>query len=350
MSLRVYAVEGFLFGVICWAWLSAEQMFVQGLVLDTFVLLGTLALGTLNLVLVSLAGPQEAPECAKCYAALILAAWFFYAYCLCDSLGLTPEGALWPPALNSTCCVNADAPALHRLALFNGGSSSGYLLWSGASAGLLTLQLLVALAGVASCGGKGATHSPWPGHGWGVAMHLLLTTQLFCYFSRFSLCTDEGPADVTSVYFMVGAVAFEYIVVGVDGVFRAQEDLISPYWSVGARTFSLFVALSFAVVTYASVHPTGLFTLPLVAYLGVSVAPAVWGFVEALLVSLSRAREAAPEQEAEDVPTATASAPAAPPLFRLGARRSAGEETTRLHFPVLPHLQPRPRVAAKKDE
>ena len=115
MSLRVYAVEGFLFGVICWAWLSAEQMFVQGLVLDTFVLLGTLALGTLNLVLVSLAGPQEAPECAKCYAALILAAWFFYAYCLCDSLGLTPEGALWPPALNSTCCVNADAPALHRL-------------------------------------------------------------------------------------------------------------------------------------------------------------------------------------------------------------------------------------------
>ena len=348
MSLRVYAVEGFLFGVVCWAWLSTEQLFVQGLALDTFVLLGSLVLGTLNLVLVSLLGPQRAPECAKCHAASVLAAWFFYAYCLCDSVGLTP--LWWPPDLNSTCCVNADAPALHRLALFNGGDSSGYLLWSGATMGLLTLQLLVAFAAVASCGGKGAVHSPWPGHWWGVAMHLLLTTQVACYFYSFDLCTDEGPADQTTVYFLAGAVTFEYIVVGMDGVLRAQEDLVSPYWSVGAHAFALLVALSFAAVAYTSLHPVGLFTTPLVAYLGVSVAPVVWGFVEAcLLTNQSRAQGAAEEKdEPEDVPAAQPAAQQPPPLFRLGGRRpasSSGEEApTRLYFPVLPQLQPRART------
>ena len=350
MSLRVYAVEGFLFGVICWAWLSAEELFAQGLALDTFVLLGSLVLGTLNLVLVSLLGPQRAPECAKCYAATLLAAWFFYAYCLCDSVGVTP--LWWPPDLNSTCCVNADAPALHRLAMFNGGESSGYLLWSGATMGLLTLQLLVAFAGVASCGGKGAVHSPWPGHWWGVAMHLLLTAQVACYFYRFSLCTDEGPADQTAVFFLAGAVAFEYIVVGMDGVLHAQEDLVSPYWSVGAHAFALLVALSFAAVAYTTLHPVGLFTAPLAAYLGVSVAPVVWGFVEAcLLTSQSQGQGLAavegepPSSEAEEAPAAQPAQQ--PPLFRLGGRRPASGEETRLHFPVFPQLQPRARTLKK---
>lgn len=139
--------------------------------LDDITIYSVLGLSTMHLVISAVAGSANTSETSKAYFAAILTLWIFYVYAMADSMPLYKLGSQYAPT-NTTkiCCPNSDIQTTYRKLLF--GGSQYFLLPSAVTASYLTIQMLVAGAGVAY-----RETSAWPG-----ISGILYTGCLMCTF------------------------------------------------------------------------------------------------------------------------------------------------------------------------
>jgi hypothetical protein len=311
----IYAVEAWILSFIGWAWLCMRNMWGPSL-LDDFVIYSTMGLSTLNLILAAITGPANITEISKAYCGAILTLWVFYAYSIMDSLPLYKFGAHYAPT-NTTkiCCPNADIQKTYRQLLFAG--SDFFLLPSSVTASYLTIQMLIAGAGVAFRG-----TSAWPGISGILYTGCLLCTFLQLYFGNilthvcpdtmFRLVLINHPV-ISYGYIIAGAWFGMLLSIGLESMTFAKPIQIA------IRFLQLLIVLTFTASVGFAAYYRGMLTLGLSSILGYILVPTIIHFLAGWFIPV--------EPFKQPIPTA-------PPMLESLSTQRPSRKTTRWVLPI----------------
>jgi hypothetical protein len=271
----IYAVEAWILSFIGWAWLTMRNMWGWSL-LDDFVVYSCMGLSTVNLILAAITGPANITEISKAYCGGILTLWVFYAYAIMDSLPLHKFGGHYAPT-NTTkiCCPNEDIQKTYRTLLFSG--SEFFLFPSAITASYLTVQMLVAGAGVAFRG-----TSAWPGISGVLYTGCLLCTFLQLYFGNiltrvcpdtmFRLVLIDHPV-VSYGYIIAGSWFGMLLSIGLESMTFAKPIQIA------VRFLQTLVVLLFTSSVGFAAYYRGMLTVGLVSILAYILVPSLVYFL-----------------------------------------------------------------------